>query len=178
MTATRQYRPITNAETSNDAAITIAQLYEYSAAVNNMKHYALRHKLFFHTKIGASSIVSSGSTSEKVVLTAAPFEIPHGYNYFFMRVTALEAGTGSVTWRFYASRTGPYAGGPSTLDISRLGLYEMVDFVSDSGLEVFEENRWKVPPGYSPIYITATAQSSVGTATSELYTIDIYPSIV
>jgi len=166
------------AETSVDDGVSVAQLYEYSEAINNMKHYVLRHKLFFYTKMGLSSVVSSGSTDEKVLIVAAPFQIPHGYNYFRLKTMTKQSGTGTVTWRFYASRIGPYSGS-STLDTSKLGVYTTDNVVSTSSLERSCLARWQVVQGEAPtIWIVVTAQSSVGTATSELYTAEIWGEMV
>lgn len=179
-TYTDQYRVITTAETGEDDAVSVAAIREAAKTVNNMKHFACRHKLLSLT--GIPNIVCAPSLSEKVILTPAPFTVPEGYNYFGWKIgNAFSAGYSAGTeciWRFYASSR--MYNGPDVFDASYLAPgYTSDSLTSDSAHNHERSIRWKIPIDTNPlIFIVITSQIDDVDATSKITTFDLYPEMI
>jgi hypothetical protein len=124
-TIDRQVRVVTQGETANDDALSVAAVRELAWGMNNFKGLVSGQGLIASgsplevTHGGTGWMSSNAGTAEMCHHIFAPRPLPFGYDKIHFRIGGY-TGTGTaVTWKLYAS-TRPYTG-PATFDSSYLG---------------------------------------------------------
>jgi len=122
ITINRQMRVVTQAETLDDDALTVAAVRELAWAMNNFKAYVSGPVLIStFSPDGADVWAPTLATTEKLVHKFAPRPLPHGYDEIWFQIAGqMSAGdTGYGSFRLYSSAA-PYSG-RETFDQAHLG---------------------------------------------------------
>lgn len=173
-----QYRPVSNAEVTANAALSVRLATSFCQGIDNYAYRVGNFKLLsVFAPVGWSSVAT---TAERVILPFAGRYVPDA----FRRCTSVfgvqrTAGADEIEWRLYAS-TNPYQG-PQIMDTDYLATgYKSTNVASstDAHQVLTTQNLEIVRNSEGLIFFTLTAQSADGTAVGKLTTLDVWPELI
>lgn len=173
---TRQYRPVSTAETTAGDGASVRAILDLADGINNYLAYVGRPKLVSEMFINPIQS-GDGVTSEKVVLPPfAPRLIPRGYSQVRWTIRHERiAGADDTVWRLYANRI--LYRGPLTLDTSYLYLQQVSQITtsSDDPAINYEETSLKlVRDKTNMVWFLLTAQNADLSTRSQVTSLDVW----
>ncbi len=180
-TYTRQHRPVSQRETSDEDGLSVAFARDTANNINNAKAYRLVNKIASNYWPTGFTSADTVTTTEEVALVCPPVYVADGYDKITWTMQhARTTGSGNVTWKLYCA-TRLYTG-PSTLDTSFLGPAYTADttgVTTSSGtwtISVQDEALGITRDSQGRVWLVLTATNTSGNQAT-IYALDAWPRV-
>jgi hypothetical protein len=176
--STRQYRPVSTDETSQDDPLSVRALHEIADGINNYAEHVAKFPLVSQPCIPHWRSHDS-TTDERVIAIFAGRVIPPSFNRLQFAVGhSLESGaSGTCQWRMYISSY-PYLCGDVVFDSTKLGANDSMLITTDSeahGFSFTEGPADIVRDKDNMVYGLLTAKNSDAGTRAALTSIQVWP---